>query len=200
MFTKYLKEGDIGMQKAYVYWIHEKNQLDYNSEGYIGVTINIKRRIQNHKWSARNKIHKNKNLIEFLTNDNILFDIIFEGSEIECYEKENILRPNPNMGWNISPGGIKGGFTISGYSLTDEFRENCKNRMYGNKRASGGKGKPKSEEHRKKISEANKGKTVSEERKLKQSLAMRGRKASDETKEKIRLSLLGKKRGPYRKK
>lgn len=54
------------------------------------------------------------------------------------------------------------------------------NTMLGNKNARGNKGKPKSNEHRLKISEANKGKIRSVESNLKQSVAMSGRKQSPE--------------------
>jgi hypothetical protein len=54
------------------------------------------------------------------------------------------------------------------------------NTMIGNKNAKGNKGKPKSEEHRKKISLANKGKSKSEEQKIKQSKIMSGRKQTPE--------------------
>ena len=52
------------------------------------------------------------------------------------------------------------------------------NTMLGNKNAKGNKGKPKSEEHRRKISESNKGKIRSIESNKKQSIAMTGRKQS----------------------
>lgn len=54
------------------------------------------------------------------------------------------------------------------------------NTMLGNKNARGNKGKPKSEEHKLKMSLAGKGKPKSEEQKLKQSQAMSGRKQSPE--------------------
>lgn len=54
------------------------------------------------------------------------------------------------------------------------------NTMIGNTNARGNKGKPKSEEHRLKISLSNKGKKRSEESNKKQSLAMIGRKQTPE--------------------
>jgi hypothetical protein len=54
------------------------------------------------------------------------------------------------------------------------------NTMLGNTNAKGGKGKPKSESHRKKISKANKGKAKTAEQKQKQSVTMQGRKQSPE--------------------
>lgn len=53
--------------------------------------------------------------------------------------------------------------------------------LLGNTNARGNKGKPKSEEHRLKMSAAAKGRPKSEEQKLKQSQSMIGRKQSPET-------------------
>lgn len=54
------------------------------------------------------------------------------------------------------------------------------NTMLGNKNARGNKGKPKSDEHKLKISAATKGKSKSAEQKSKQSRAMSGRKQTPE--------------------
>jgi hypothetical protein len=54
------------------------------------------------------------------------------------------------------------------------------NTLMGNTNARGNKGKPKSDEHRQKISESNKGKKRSIESNKKQSIAMSGRKQSPE--------------------
>lgn len=54
------------------------------------------------------------------------------------------------------------------------------NTMLGNTNACGNKGKPKSDEHKLKLSLAKKGKPKSEEQKLKQSRTMSGRKQSPE--------------------
>jgi len=51
--------------------------------------------------------------------------------------------------------------------------------------------KPKTEEHRKKISDANKGRTVSQETRMKLSIANKGKKVPQERIERIRLSLIG---------
>lgn len=52
------------------------------------------------------------------------------------------------------------------------------NTLIGNTNAKGNKGKPKSDSHKKKISESNKGKAKSSEQKKKQSSTMKGRKQS----------------------
>jgi len=63
--------------------------------------------------------------------------------------------------------------------------------LLGNKNARGNKGKPKSEEHKLKMSLAGKGRPKSEEQKLKQSQAMSGRTQSDEVKLKKAKTLIG---------
>ena len=65
------------------------------------------------------------------------------------------------------------------------------NTMLGNKNARGNKGKPKSEEHKLKMSLAGKGRPKSEEQKLKQSQAMTGRIQSDDAKLKKAKTLTG---------
>ena len=65
--------------------------------------------------------------------------------------------------------------------------------LIGNKNGAGNKGKPKSEEHKLKMSLAAKGKTKSEAQKLKQSHAMSGRKQSAESNAKRSASTKGNK-------
>lgn len=187
------------MNKAIVYWLHYKDHVDYFSEGYIGVTVNLPRRIKTHLREVKQKKHTNEALLENLTNE-IIITVLFEGIEEDCYNFERECRPTAGIAWNVAPGGAKGGCRRSGYTLSEDFKDKRRSYMLGNTRASGGKGKPKSPEHRQKISQGNKGKIVSEEQKLKQSITMRGRTLSKEHKEKIRIAGLGKKRGPYKKK
>ena len=186
--------------KAVVYWIHLDIHIDPYSQGYIGVTINFDRRIKSHIRSAKKCAHLNEHIQQNILSDNIKIDILHEDEESICYEYEKKYRPELNIGWNIAKGGGEGGIVRTGYKLSEEFCENRRILMVGNKIASFSKGIPKSDEHRKKISNSNKGKIVSDEQKQKQSNTMKGRKLSYEHKEKIRMSCVGKKRGPYKKK
>jgi hypothetical protein len=186
--------------RAVVYWIHHVDHIDPYSEGYIGVTVNFDRRIKTHIKHVKKNDHLNEHLQNNLLNENVKITILHEDEEEVCYDLERKYRPDLYIGWNISRGGSDGGVTRTGYKLSDEFRENRRLHMIGNDIAKGNKGKPKTKEHREKISLSNKGKFVSEEQKIKQSLKMKGRKLSEEHKEKIRLNNLGKKRGPYKKK
>ena len=63
--------------------------------------------------------------------------------------------------------------------------------LLGNTNACGNKGKPKSEEHKLKMSAAAKGRPKSEEQKLKQSQSMKGRLHTEEHKLKVAETLIG---------
>jgi hypothetical protein len=63
--------------------------------------------------------------------------------------------------------------------------------LLGNTNARGNKGKPKSEEHKLKMSAAAKGRPKSEEQKLKQSQSMKGRLHTEEHKLKVSETLIG---------
>jgi len=187
------------MRKATVYWIRNKNHTNIREEGYVGVTLDLDRRLQRHKLAAVSGNHCNLNLANALISEEYEVERIFEGSEDDCYLKELELRPEWKIGWNIVPGGGRSSGRAFGMMMPLEFRMKASERMRGNKLAAGNN-KPKTAEHRKKISEANSGKSKSDEQKRKQSEAMRGRKQSPEHIEKKRLAALGKKRGPYKKK
>lgn len=86
----------------YVYHISLSNIIN---EGYIGVTKNLESRFYNHldsKYVVGLAIRKYDLTI---TSMKVLFE--FETPE-EAYAKENELRPNANIGWNIAPGGLGG--------------------------------------------------------------------------------------------
>lgn len=81
---------------------------------YIGVTKNFSRRIKQHIESAycnnntkkeheAYKVHKamRESLIGFSV------EIIFHGSEDDCYAEEKRLRPKATMGLNTAPGGAE---------------------------------------------------------------------------------------------
>lgn len=87
----------------YIYWIKYKNHTDPYSEGYIGISNNIK---------SRFRYHSNKNC----SDNPILLSAIQKGAEItlletvqtkeEALNKEIVYRPSPRIGWNIISGGV----------------------------------------------------------------------------------------------
>jgi len=192
------------MKEGLIYWIHLKEHTDPYKEGYVGVTRNLEKRIREHKNRALNKTHNNKRLAYHLLNNEIFVDVLMKSEETVCYDIEKQYRPEEAIGWNMLCGGK---IVNNSYAKvenikpkSEEFKQHRRELMMGNTRGSGNKGKPKTLEHKQKISLSNKGRIISEEQKRKQSLTMKNRKASQETKDKISASSKGKKRGPYKKK
>ena len=80
---------------ATVYWVHLPKHNDMFSQGYIGVSANIKKRITQHK-------HKFKEYANQLIIDTILI-----AEKSYCYLIEKSLRPSKNIGWNKAIGGYR---------------------------------------------------------------------------------------------
>jgi predicted GIY-YIG superfamily endonuclease len=86
-----------------VYWIHTPNETDINTQGYVGVSGNFDKRLEAHKIG-----NGNRNVFEaFKVQDYVTIEIVLEGSEEECYNYEQQLRPTPFIGWNIAEGGSR---------------------------------------------------------------------------------------------
>jgi hypothetical protein len=92
-----------------VYWIHLPQHININSEGYVGVSNNPKRRLSEHLNDARTRNDKNSFFGRVLRKhkQEITQTIIFQGTEEGCYSLEEVLRPNRNIGWNANKGGSK---------------------------------------------------------------------------------------------
>lgn len=79
-----------------VYWIRRKEHTNPDTEGYVGVSNNLDRRIQEHqreKW--------------FCEEDYVVEVLRVFDTQSEAYLHEEILRPTSNIGWNLNKGGIK---------------------------------------------------------------------------------------------
>lgn len=96
----------------YVYWLHNHDCLDIETQGYVGVTKDLDTRLSAHK-------RRNPRIPE-----DVQMKIIFEGSREDCFELEEKLRPEPRIGWNSAAGG-KHGWKI-GFSHSDETKEKLK--------------------------------------------------------------------------
>lgn len=160
-----------------------------NGKKYIGQSIDVERRLKQHKWELNNNSHSNYHLQGSWNkygSDSFTFDIIKECSEslLDYYEKEYIFTwnlTNDVNGYNLQDGGghfkhsieTKQKISESKQKMSDETKKKISenNGRYW-------KGKARSEETKKKISEANKGKTLSEEAKKKMSEARKGEKHS----------------------
>lgn len=146
-----------------LYWIHLKEHTDMFSEGYIGVSKNFNKRINKHFCTLRNNTHENdhlNNAYNLYKEENLRVDKILIGTEDYCYEIEEKLRPDRNIGWNINKGGYKPpdptGRILSEYTK-NKISKSHMGLSYG----------PHTQEHKLKIKMANTGKKVSEKSILK---------------------------------
>ncbi len=87
-----------------VYWITKKDCTDYLSEGYVGISSNVQRRLNDHASTVSTSI-VSKAIQKYgwpNLNKTILVDNI--DKELACLIEE-VLRPSDKIGWNITKGG-----------------------------------------------------------------------------------------------
>jgi len=151
-----------------VYWICAPHHTDMTSDGYIGVSKNAKNRwLYGHNWAHRKSRHDNPRLANAISKygwDNLIKKVLVIADENYCYELERKLRPEDNIGWNLTTGG--------GKPPIAKFRgEDYKSPLKGVPRPTpwliGG-------------TPPNKGKKASDEAKAKMSIAGKGRKQTPE--------------------
>jgi hypothetical protein len=176
-------EGTISMsiyntEKCYVYWLHLPEHTDISSQGYIGVSIDPKQRLWEHKNDARKETHHNKYLERIINKHELIQSIIFTGNIKECYTYEEELRPTKNIGWNLNRGGDRPP-SNKGKKFSSEHCANITKGKIGKKRA------PVTNETKQKISQAHTGRKHSEEHKEKVRQARLGTTRSVETKKKL---------------
>jgi hypothetical protein len=78
-----------------VYWLHDENQTNPTTDGYVGITWRLEERLKAHRiafplWRGV---------------DHFEVTILFRGNEEQCLAIEEELRPKPFIGWNIARGG-----------------------------------------------------------------------------------------------
>jgi hypothetical protein len=110
-----------GRDVCEVYWIHLESHKDIFSEGYVGISVKgAQRRFIEHKSAVNSgstlTVH---NAIRKHSSD-IIVDTVLIGTSDYCLDVESKLRPTPNIGWNISPGGA---LTRLGVKLSDESKK-----------------------------------------------------------------------------
>lgn len=87
-----------------VYWIRLQEHTDKLTEGYIGITKNLKERVKSHKNKKGNL--KITNAIKKYGFDNLIIDVLHEEKTLEeALQIEKEMRPKPNIGWNHQTGG-----------------------------------------------------------------------------------------------
>jgi len=86
-----------------VYWIRHQDHTDMFSQGYIGISNNVKRRMINHFNQPSNK-HL-KNAINKYGWENLIKEVILLADKDYCLDIEKKLRPFDFIGWNATSGG-----------------------------------------------------------------------------------------------
>ena len=100
-----------------VYWIRKVEHTNIYTEGYVGVSTNVERRWREHITEARANRHPNSFLCNVINKhypDNLIFEIVYLSNEDNCYNYEEMLRPETNIGWNLRSGGPVGKITEEG--------------------------------------------------------------------------------------
>ena len=88
-----------------VYWIHHPDHSDMLTQGYIGVSNNVRARWNRHKREAQNA-HL-ANAIKKHGWDVLIKKVLLIADEAYCLMIEAKLRAQDNIGWNIIKGGGK---------------------------------------------------------------------------------------------
>ena len=94
------------MTECVVYWKHTEDMCHDYTDGYIGITNNFEERMKQHHRDAfvRNSsytVHERMRTY----NEDVVTDIIFEGSRKDCEQLEFDLRKRWHVGWNMCMGG-----------------------------------------------------------------------------------------------
>jgi len=96
-------------QQVSIYWIRLPEHTDMFTQGYIGVSKNVKTRWARHEKDALTNKHENAHLTNAILKygKNIIKEVILIASEEYCYMMEKLLRKEEKIGWNINIGGTK---------------------------------------------------------------------------------------------
>ena len=109
-------------QKHYVYWVHEDFHTDPKTEGYVGVSVDPKRRLSNHRYEGTSEECANYLLrcddARTKPNQPIIAEFDDRAAAL-AFEKE--LRPERGVGWNHAAGGWGGAFL--GRHHTEETKQ-----------------------------------------------------------------------------
>lgn len=90
-----------------VYWIRLPEHADVSTEGYVGITKNLKERIRAHKKNRRKTILTSA--AKKYSWENFVVDVVYENLSLqEALSIEATLRPEQLIGWNCQRGGELG--------------------------------------------------------------------------------------------
>ncbi len=132
----------------YLYWYKLPNHTCPITQGYIGITNDIKRRKLQHKYQSNPKnlsyidTHFYRAVNAYGGLDALVFEILHEGTFEEICKLENNYRPQLNIGWNVAVGGEMPGAVSIFKGVTDRWNEEQKANISKHH-----KGKKLSEDH-----------------------------------------------------
>lgn len=90
-----------------VYWIRLPKHTDASTEGYVGITKNLKERIRAHKKNRRKTVLTSA--AKKYSWESFIVDVIHEDLSLqEALSIEASLRPEQRIGWNCQKGGELG--------------------------------------------------------------------------------------------
>lgn len=90
-----------------VYWIKLESHINPHTEGYIGITTNLKERLRAHKKNRRKL--PITSAIKCYGWDNLIVEVLHENLKLqEALSIEFLLRPDIRIGWNCQKGGELG--------------------------------------------------------------------------------------------
>jgi hypothetical protein len=95
-----------------VYWLWDESCFDPCSDGYVGVTAHLRKRVSDHRS------HIGKGAAGLPSSFQV--QILFRGTFNECAVIEEALRPTPGIGWNRAGGGAR---SCLGYKHTETFKK-----------------------------------------------------------------------------
>lgn len=91
---------------AYLYWIKTPEMCNISTEGYVGVTTNVRSRVSQHNCNARKRDrYYHGGFIRNFNKNKLECHVVDCGSEFDMYKKEFSLRPEKSIGWNYAVGG-----------------------------------------------------------------------------------------------
>lgn len=95
---------------TYLYWIKTPEMCDISAEGYVGVTTDVKSRMNQHTCKLRKgDRYYHGGFRKHFNLGNLECHVVDCGSELEMYYKEFLLRPEKSTGWNYAVGGENAG-------------------------------------------------------------------------------------------
>jgi group I intron endonuclease len=110
-----------------LYWYHLSTHTDIFTQGYVGVSNNIKYRDSYHR-SQNDNPHLTRAFAKY--KNDLILEIIIEDTEEYCLDLENYLRPEKQIGWNIAIGGGKPP-SRKGQTFSEEWKKEMSKRISG---------------------------------------------------------------------